>query len=197
MKVVCHNCDTKPVLAAKTDFIDGALLLIPRNLLKTGICSKIPAYRLIRYIFNQLQAFSGDRQLELFRRGRRLVLLHRPRTGPAPMGRRRHVSTDRHAAAPRRRAAQLPADGMVAGSRDSRGGSVTSGWAHPLLRHVDPVRGPRGELHPSGRAPLDETVTFVDDSALAPRASELEQTNHLHLSQNHGMVGLTRYDGQV
>ncbi len=30
-----------------------------------------------------------------------------------------------------------------------------------------------------GRAPLDETVTFVDDSGLVPRASELEQTNHL------------------
>src|SRR5215469_5975689 len=33
-----------------------------------------------------------------------------PRHGPAPMGRRRHVSADRHAAAPRRRAAQLPTD---------------------------------------------------------------------------------------
>jgi nitroreductase len=32
----------------------------------------------------------------------------------------------------------------------------------------------------TGRAPLDETVTFVDDSAFAPRASELEQINHLH-----------------
>ena len=29
----------------------------------------------------------------------------------------------------------------------------------------------------TGRAPLDETVTFLDDAALAPRASELEQTN--------------------
>src|SRR5258708_29307521 len=37
---------------------------------------------------------------------------------PAPMGRCRHVSADRHAAAPRRRAAQLPIDGVVAGSRD-------------------------------------------------------------------------------
>src|ERR1700719_4228751 len=63
------------------------------------------------------------RQLELFRRARRPVLLHRPRPGPAPMGRRRDVSADRHAAAARRRAAQLPADGVVAGSRDSRGGS--------------------------------------------------------------------------
>ena len=49
----------------------------------------------------------------------------------------------------------------------------------------------------TGRAPLDETVTFVDDSAIAPRAFEPEKTNHLHLSQNDGMVGLTRYDGQV
>src|SRR5580692_5940994 len=47
----------------------------------------------------------GHRQLELFRRARRPVLLHRPRPGPAPMGRRRHVSAVRHAAAPRRRAA--------------------------------------------------------------------------------------------
>ena len=62
----------------------------------------------------------GHRQLELFRRARRPVLLHRPRHGPAPMGRRRHVSADRHAAAPRRRAAQLHTDGVVAGSRDSR-----------------------------------------------------------------------------
>src|SRR4051794_31579971 len=34
------------------------------------------------------------------------------------MGRRRHISADRHAAAPRRSAAQLHADGVVAGSRD-------------------------------------------------------------------------------
>ena len=34
--------------------------------------------------------------------------------------------------------------------------------AHPVLWHVDRVRGPDGELHPTGRAPLDETVTFVD-----------------------------------
>ena len=43
----------------------------------------------------------GHRQLELFRRASRPVLLHRPRPGPAPMGRRRDVSADRHAAAPR------------------------------------------------------------------------------------------------
>jgi hypothetical protein len=49
----------------------------------------------------------------------------------------------------------------------------------------------------TGRAPLDQTVTFVDDSAIAARTSELEQTNHLYQSQNDGMVGLTRYDGQV
>ena len=34
---LCHNCDTKPVFAAQTDFVDRSLLLIPRNLLKTGI----------------------------------------------------------------------------------------------------------------------------------------------------------------
>ncbi|MDH6231740.1 nitroreductase [Mesorhizobium soli] len=73
--------------------------------------------------------------------------------GPAPMGRRRHVSADNHAAAPRRRAAQLPADGVVAGSRDCRGGPVALGPAHPLLRHVDRVRGPHGELRPYGPRP--------------------------------------------
>jgi hypothetical protein len=56
-------------------------------------------------------------------------------------------------AAPRRRAAQLPADGVVAGSRDGRGGPVTLGRAHPLLRHVDRVRGPHGELRPYGPRP--------------------------------------------
>jgi hypothetical protein len=89
----------------------------------------------------------------LFRRARRPVLLHRARPGPAPMGRRRHVSADRHATAPRRRAAQLPADGVVAGSRDGRGGPVTLGRTHPLLRHVDRVRGPHGELRPYGPRP--------------------------------------------
>ena len=48
--------------------------------------------------------------------------------GPAPMGRPRDVSADRHASTPRRRAAQLPADGVVAGSRDGRGDPVTPGW---------------------------------------------------------------------
>src|ERR1700722_9387426 len=47
-----------------------------------------------------------------------------PRSRPAPMGRRRHVSADRHAAAPRRRAAQLPADDVDTGSGDGRGGPV-------------------------------------------------------------------------
>src|ERR1700747_1835799 len=49
----------------------------------------------------------------------------------------------------------------------------------------------------TGRAPLDETVTLVDDFALAPRASELEQTNHLHLSQRDKMFGHSRYDRQL
>ena len=43
-----------------------------------------------------------------------------------------------------RRAAQLPADGVVAGSRDGHGGPFTTGRAHPLLRHVDRARGPQG-----------------------------------------------------
>jgi nitroreductase len=47
----------------------------------------------------------------------------------------------------------LPADGVVASSRDGRGGPVTSGRADPLLRHVDRARGPQGELHPYGPRP--------------------------------------------
>jgi len=56
------------------------------------------------------------RELGLFRCACRPVLLHRPRPGPSPMGRRRDVSPDGHAAAARRRAAQLSADGVVTGS---------------------------------------------------------------------------------
>jgi hypothetical protein len=49
---LCHNCDSKPVSAAKTDVvIDIWLLLILRTLLKAKNCSKIPAYRLARYFF--------------------------------------------------------------------------------------------------------------------------------------------------
>ena len=44
-KKLCHNCDTKPVLAVKTDVIDRVSLLILRNLLKTQMCLKIPEYR--------------------------------------------------------------------------------------------------------------------------------------------------------
>ena len=48
-----------------------------------------------------------------------------------------------------------------------------------------------------GRAALNETVTFVGDSEIALRAPQLDQTNHLHLSQNEGVVGLTKYDAQA
>ncbi len=48
-KRLCHNCDTIPVFAAKTDSIDRLRLLILRNLLKTHDRLKIPAYRLIRH----------------------------------------------------------------------------------------------------------------------------------------------------
>jgi len=41
---LCHNCDTKPVFTVKTDFIDRTTLLILRNLLKTKVSPKIPAY---------------------------------------------------------------------------------------------------------------------------------------------------------
>jgi nitroreductase len=81
------------------------------------------------------------------------LLLHRSRPGPAPMGRRWHVFADHHAAAPRRRTAQLPADGVVAGSRDSRGGPVTSRRPYPLLRYVNRVRRSHGDLRPYGPRP--------------------------------------------
>jgi hypothetical protein len=45
-KELRHNCDTKP---AFTDFFDRSHLLILWKLLKTQMCSKIPAYRLIRH----------------------------------------------------------------------------------------------------------------------------------------------------
>lgn len=47
---LCHNCDTKPVLAAQIDFFDELRLLILRNLLKIKMAPKIPAYRLIRQL---------------------------------------------------------------------------------------------------------------------------------------------------
>src|SRR5262249_2900256 len=57
---------------------------------------------------------------------------------------------DRHAAAARRGLAQLPADGVVAGSQDRCGDRVTPGGASPFLRHVDRVRGRNGALYPYG-----------------------------------------------
>jgi hypothetical protein len=41
---LCHNCDTKPVLGAKPDFIDGVRLLILGNLSKPKGPSLHPAY---------------------------------------------------------------------------------------------------------------------------------------------------------
>lgn len=70
--------------------------------------------------------------------------------GRPPMGRRRHVSADRHAVAARRRAAQLPADVVVGVSQDRRGDPVAAGRAHPLLWHVDRVRGRHSGLRPYG-----------------------------------------------
>jgi len=52
---LCHNCDTKPALAAKTDFIDDLLLLILRNLLKTKRYPKIPAYMARPPFFSNLR----------------------------------------------------------------------------------------------------------------------------------------------
>ena len=61
-KKLCHNCDTKPVFTAKTDFIDKISLLILRNLLKTQMRSKIPAY-MARPLFStayKRQGFATD-----------------------------------------------------------------------------------------------------------------------------------------
>ena len=89
------------------------------------------------------------------------------------MGRRWRVSADRHAAAPRRRAAQLPPDGVVGVSQDRRGGPVTPG---ELILYCDMSIGFEDvtvrEDH-TGRAPLDETVMFVD--SLVARLPEGEK----------------------
>jgi len=53
-KKLCHNCDTKPVCATKTDFIDRMDLLILGNLLKAKNCRKIPAYMARPLSFQQL-----------------------------------------------------------------------------------------------------------------------------------------------
>src|SRR5262245_19405984 len=66
------------------------------------------------------------------------------------MGRRRYVSADRHAAAARRRAAQLRPDGVVGVPQDRRGHPVTPRRAHSLLWHVDRVRGRHSALHAYG-----------------------------------------------
>jgi len=78
------------------------------------------------------------------------------------MGGRRNVSADRHAAAARRRAAQLPADGVVAGSQDRRTDPVTPDglilFCGMSIGYEDVTVG----YIRTGRAPLDETVTFTD-----------------------------------
>ena len=43
---------------------------------------------------------------------------------------------------------------------------------YPLLRHVNRVRGPRGEVRPDRTVSLDETVTFVDDESPGLRKVE-------------------------
>ena len=50
-KKLCHNCDGKPVLGGKTDFLDDLRPLILRTLLKTKEGLNFPAYRLARYLF--------------------------------------------------------------------------------------------------------------------------------------------------
>ncbi len=64
MERLCHNCDTKPVFAAKTDSIDELALLILPKLLKTKNGLKDPAYRLTRS-FSRLYAILRTFPLEL------------------------------------------------------------------------------------------------------------------------------------
>ena len=54
---LCHNCDTKPVFTAKTDFFDDVRLLILCNLLKVLECRKFPAYMARPLILKPLQRF--------------------------------------------------------------------------------------------------------------------------------------------
>lgn len=53
-KKLCHNCDAKPVLAAKTDIVDDMRLLILGNLLKTQLASLSPVYQLAGRSWNLL-----------------------------------------------------------------------------------------------------------------------------------------------
>ena len=103
------------------------------------------------------------RELGLLRRARRTVLLHRPRPRPTAMGRRGHVSAVGDAAPSRGGSTQLPADGVVAGPQDRRRHRVAAGRAHALLRDVDRLPGPAEKYIRTGRAPIEETVTFIED----------------------------------
>src|SRR5215510_12656199 len=125
------------------------------------------------------------RELGLFRRARRPVLLHRPRPGPTPMGRRWHVSADRNAAAPRRRAPQLPADGVVGVPQDRCADRVTPGRAHPLLWHVDRVRGRYSELRPygPGAARRDDHVRRGSSGRQSPSTCQRSQRRGSHRRQ--------------
>jgi len=56
---LCHDCDTKPIFTAKTDFSDKISLLILRNLLKTQMRPKIPAYMAHPLFLQWAGVFSG------------------------------------------------------------------------------------------------------------------------------------------
>ena len=55
----------------------------------------------------------------------------------------------------------MPADGTVAGSRDGRGGTVTPGQLILFCGMSIGCEDPTVSYARTGRAPLDETVTFV------------------------------------
>jgi hypothetical protein len=54
---VCQICATNPANAAKIDFVDSAVLLIPCNLVKGQNRPENPAYRLARHFFNVFDGF--------------------------------------------------------------------------------------------------------------------------------------------
>jgi hypothetical protein len=75
---------------------------------------------------------------------------HRPQHGPVPMVRRRHVSADRHAAAPRRRAAQLRRHWRSKAKRQ-----VARGWLTDTdgMGEVSQDRAVRANIPAASRVP--------------------------------------------
>src|SRR5262249_30535090 len=96
------------------------------------------------------------------------------------------------------------ADGVVAGSQDRRGDRVTPGGTHPLLRHVDRVRGLHGALHPYGpRAARRDghvcpglVLELTAPPAKTPkRLANAEERANVKLQRRYPMNTITSKDG--